>query len=120
MDAHVHSDVWRRFRGSALPRFGGVADAPDGPKAALRRFRTPVPARVRVEDGRPVRVIVDRRGFGGGQVDAAAGPWRTSGAWWRDDAWERDEWDVSSRDGTTYRIFRERDTDRWFVEGIVD
>lgn len=90
------------------------------PVAALRRFRMPVPARVRVEDGRPVRVTVDRRGVGGGRIDGAAGPWRTSGAWWREEAWARDEWDVSAEDGTTFRIFRERDTDRWFVEGIVD
>jgi protein ImuB len=90
------------------------------PVLAIRRFRNPLAARVRVEGGRPVRVTVDRWGFGGGRVDVAAGPWRTSGAWWRDDAWERDEWDVSSADGMTYRVFRERATERWFVEGIVD
>jgi protein ImuB len=87
---------------------------------ALRRFRVPLPARVRVEDGRPVRVAIDRRGFAGGRVERAAGPWRTSGAWWREKAWERDEWDVSLSDGATYRVFRERDADRWFVEGVVD
>ena len=90
------------------------------PAVALRRFRHPVPARVRVEDGVPVRVAVDRRGFGGGRVEMAAGPWRTSGAWWRADAWERDEWDATLSDGTTCRLFRERDTERWFIEGVVD
>jgi len=35
-------------------------------------------------------------------------------------AWERDEWDVTLSDGATYRIFRERDTDAWFIEGVVD
>jgi protein ImuB len=87
---------------------------------AIRRFRTPLPARVRVEDGRPVRVAIDRRGFSGGHVETAAGPWRTSGAWWRGETWERDEWDVSLSDGATYRVFRERDADRWFIEGVVD
>jgi protein ImuB len=119
---------------------------------ALRRFRFPVPARVRVDRGAPVRVISDRRGWSGGHVETYAGPWRTSGGWWvdatdvrrngpqrhgdtekKDDlcasvplwpvtvkAWERDEWDVTLSDGATYRIFRERDTDAWFIEGIVD
>jgi protein ImuB len=115
------------------------------PALALRRFRHPVPARVRVEDGRPVRVSIDRRGMNGGGVDMCAGPWRTSGGWWetgtRDsglgtresgtssdpgsripnpEPWDHDEWDVTLTDGATYRLFRARDTDRWFVEGVVD
>ena len=50
--------------------------------SALRRCRQPVPARVAVADGRPVRVTTDRRGFAGGAVTHCAGPWRTSGEWW--------------------------------------
>jgi protein ImuB len=34
--------------------------------------------------------------------------------------WNRDEWDVALSDGAVYRLFRERGTERWFVEGIVD
>jgi protein ImuB len=49
---------------------------------ALRRCRQPVPARVAVADGRPVRVTTDRRGIAGGSVTHCAGPWRTSGHWW--------------------------------------
>jgi protein ImuB len=79
-----------------------------------------VPARVHIENGTPVRVVIERRGHSGGRVENVAGPWRTSGAWWRDDAWERDEWDVTLSDGATYRVFRERAADRWFVEGVVD
>jgi len=110
------------------------ADA--NPVVALRRFRTPISARVRVEDGRPVRV--EQRGLGG-RVAVAAGPWRTSGAWWVADEWNRDEWDVALGDGVTYRVFHERlrtpasegEAGRvsprprsgeggWFIEGIVD
>jgi protein ImuB len=87
---------------------------------ALRRFRHPIPARVRVEEGRPVRMWINRRGFSGGPVDVAAGPWRTSGAWWESHAWDRDEWDVALAGGVTYRVFRERDSEGWFVEGVVD
>jgi protein ImuB len=87
---------------------------------ALRRFRLPVPARVRMEDGKPVRVSIGGAGSGGGRVETAAGPWRTSGHWWQADGWDRDEWDVALADGVTYRVFHDRDTDAWFVDGIVD
>jgi hypothetical protein len=93
---------------------------------AFRRFRFPVAARVRVDRGIPVRVIVDRRGWSGGHVEIHAGPWRASGGWWIDGpaatgkSWEREEWDVTLSDGATYRLFRERDTEAWFIEGVLD
>ena len=92
------------------------------PTLALRRFRIPVPARVRVDRGRPVRVMTDRAGLSGGSVTTCAGPWRTSGGWWSETkgAWDRDEWDLTLSDGGTYRVFRERDADNWFIEGVVD
>ena len=113
--------------------------------SALRRCRQPVPARVAVVDGRPVRVTTDRRGFTGGAVTQCAGPWRTSGEWWLTDAtrnsqgstlnsqrgetsafrvetsgWNRDEWDVSLSDGGVYRVCRDRDANSWFIDAIVD
>jgi hypothetical protein len=102
--------------------------------SALRRCRHPVPARVAVADGRPVRVTTDRRGFAGGAVVACSGPWRSSGEWWaaggaggageagglRASAWDRDEWDVALSDRGVYRIFRDRETDAWFIDAIVD
>ena len=36
------------------------------------------------------------------------------------DPWDRDEWDVALTDGPTYRLFRERHSDKWFLEGVVD
>jgi protein ImuB len=124
--------------------------------SALRRFRRPVAARVMVEDGCPIRVTTDRRGFAGGSVTAAAGPWRTAGAWWADKSgragraegagrevgtspqqpdppypshqphppfppsWDHDEWDVALSDGAVYRLFRDRESGGWFIDGIVD
>jgi protein ImuB len=82
------------------------------PAVALRRFRHPVHARVRVQQGRPVSV--------GGAVTQCAGPWRTAGHWWDEETWDRDEWDVTLSDGAAYRVFRDRRTDRWFLDGIVD
>lgn len=106
---------------------------------ALRRFRFAVPARVLVEDGRPVRVTTERSGITGGCIDKSAGPWRTSGQWWAepfglgeagkaggagrsepDSPWDRDEWDVTVSDGATYRLFRERDANAWFIDGVLD
>jgi protein ImuB len=113
-----------------------TADSALNVVSALRRCRQPVPARVAVVDGRPVRVTTDRRGFTGGAVTRCAGPWRTSGNWWVDETqnvelrnqkseirnqkWNRDEWDVSLSDGAVYRVFRDRDADRWFIDAIVD
>jgi len=105
-----------------------------GVVSALRRCRYPVPARVVVAEGRPVRVTTDRRGFAGGAVTRCAGPWRTSGDWWAGLAgvppvqpippilphWNRDEWDVALNDGAVYRIFQDRVTDAWFIDAIVD
>jgi protein ImuB len=89
-----------------------------------------VPARVVVDgEGRPVRVTTDRRGYAGGAVIASAGPWRTSGDWWSvsgqsprpaEGFWDRDEWDVALGDGAVYRIFRDRATDGWLIDAIVD
>jgi protein ImuB len=112
--------------GASVPQCVVEVNGAATPVVALRRFRIPVRARVCVEDGRPVRVWIDSRGFGGGCVTNAAGPWRTSGAWWEPQAWDRDEWDVALAGGATYRLFRERFADarrakaEWFVEGVVD
>ena len=51
--------------------------------SALRRYRHPVPARVSVAGGKPVAITANRCGFASGRVLACAGPWRTSGEWWK-------------------------------------
>ena len=117
----------------------GSARSPDPgsriPVVALRRFRLPIPARVLVEEGHPVSVRTERQGLQGGRVLVWAGPWRTSGEWWlaapsgrvseldrlRGRAgWDRNEWEVALGDGGIYRVFEDRESGRWFVEGIVD
>jgi protein ImuB len=128
----------------------GVSTMPDlkvGPTGVLRRFRLPVPARVAMEHGRPARVTTARRNLAGGRVLDCAGPWRSSGGWWRSSCrdvetdaattapsvsearqvvgmgpqhkWNKDEWDVALPDGV-YRIYRDRDSNQWFLEGILD
>jgi len=85
------------------------------PRVALRRFRPPLPATVRLEAGAPT--FVEAAGVRG-PVRDRAGPWRASGDWW-DAAWSREEWDVALPSGV-YRIFRDRLREGWYVEGEVD
>ena len=96
----------------------GVID--EIPPSVLRRFRPPIAIRVAVESGRPIRVAIDRQRMPGGVVEQAAGPWRISGGWWESGRWNRDEWDVALSDGTVCRLFRDRDADGWWLEGVVD
>jgi protein ImuB len=99
-----------------------AAAGQDATRTGFRRFRVPIVARVAIEHGAPVRIDPAARGLTGGAVRACAGPWRTSGRWWALDAtdWDRDEWDVELADGGVYRVAKDRVTNRWVIEGIVD
>jgi protein ImuB len=165
-EGHVGSpaliDSWRpgAFQVTAFaPQAGATHASPppasplhptSPPGVALRRFRLPVPARVQSPDGRPVRIMVDRRGVSGGNITQSAGPWRTSGEWWQDglvgriglvgqvggrtrsyshspdqphppyQPWDRDEWDVVLGSGAAYRIYVERAVGQWFIDGVID
>ncbi|HYV09335.1 MAG TPA: hypothetical protein VE980_00280 [Pyrinomonadaceae bacterium] len=90
----------------------------------FRRFRPPLRAIVEVKQGWPTQISAwgKQRSVYGKVVDLA-GPWRTTGDWWRDNGWARDEWDVTlERLGrqTLYRVYRELKTENWFVEGNYD
>jgi protein ImuB len=101
--------------------------------SALRIYRPPLPATVELQNHGPVSLACDgvRR-----QILASAGPWRSKGDWWSENAWARDEWDIQIRplhpkhpedprefsEETTvlYRIYKDLRSKRWFVEGIYD
>jgi protein ImuB len=102
-------------------------------KAAMgfRAFRPEIPARVELHAERPVTLIFQgARGI----VCAAAGPWRTSGDWWREDEWQQEEWDLEVRFNTAasvnattargesglYRVSYDGRRQKWFVRGIYD
>jgi protein ImuB len=118
--------AFRHHHNHVVSGFSRTRNGSSNVFSALRRCRHPVPARVSVADGRPAAVTTDRRGFAGGRVLAAAGPWRTSGNWWVVPPlqplppWNRDEWDVSLGDGAVYRIFQDRETGGWCIDAIVD
>ncbi len=84
---------------------------------ALRFYRPPREARVRTSQRVPRHVRAP--GVGGGVIEAA-GPWRTSGDWWRETVWARDEWDLELTDGGVYRVYCELRSKDWFVEGVYD
>jgi len=77
----------------------GIQDAlmEGSPRMAVRRVR---PARVvqiqgtREQGNKGTRPVWFRDGEHAYAIDAAYGPWRTSGCWWAVDEWETEEWDV--------------------------
>jgi protein ImuB len=98
-------------------RPGAGRNLPFLPALAFRCFRPPLAARVEVDAGTPKRLST--RMFHG-NVTRAAGPWRSSGDWWRPDVWDRDEWDVALSGGGLYRLYLDRASRQWFVEGTYD
>ena len=99
-------------------------------RLGFRVFRPPLRAIVQAEQGYPREISAwDKNRSVYGKVVCVAGPWRTSGDWWRSDFWARDEWDVGVASGSKigalsqqvlYRIYRELRSKEWFVEGIYD
>ena len=85
---------------------------PTGVLLPFRYFRPPLEARVTAER-------LWTRMFQG-KILQIAGPWRSSGEWWRPDTWSRDEYDLALSDGTLYRIYLDRAPKKWFVEGVYD
>ncbi|TAK10537.1 MAG: hypothetical protein EPO35_13425 [Acidobacteria bacterium] len=56
------------------------------------------------------------------EAKVAAGPWRSSGRWWRRDgsAWDRDTWDLETASGELLRVSRNRRSKNWELEGVYD
>jgi protein ImuB len=91
----------------------------------FRMFRPPLRAVVEIASGWPVQISAwGKQRSVYGKVVSLAGPWRSSGDWWRKDKWARDEWDVAIETGkdrhALYRIYRELQSGHWFVEGNYD
>lgn len=55
-----------------------------------------------------------------GRVLLASGPWEMEEGWWREDPAERDYWDVELEGGGLYRLYRERQGNAWFADGVYD
>ena len=90
---------------------------PIGELLPFRYFRPPLEARVSA-------TRLWTRMFQG-QIRQIGGPWRSSGDWWNGSAgenasWNRDEYDLALSDGALYRLYLDRPSKNWFVEGVYD
>ena len=96
----------------------------------FRMFRPALRAMVQAPQGIPKQLSAwDKYRSIHGKITNVAGPWRTTGDWWREDRWARDEWDIEveigngfadARTRVLYRIYRELPGGTWFVEGSYD
>ena len=90
---------------------------------ALRIFRPPVDVVVNLQDGKPASIDCPKNKEMQGEILWAAGPWRSSGDWWKQEGWARDEWDIAVQGETgiaLYRLVRDRLCGRWVLEGTYD
>jgi len=88
----------------------------DARALALQALRPPVDAEVRLDRGE-LRYVA---GQGvGGQVLAAAGPFRVRDGWWQLPV-SRDYYDVQLSDGAIYRVFHDLSRDSWHIDGCYE
>jgi protein ImuB len=116
LDTH-RPDSFRMNRFAALASAVSAPDAKEEEQLVLRRYRPRKHAQVLMRENRPVHVATMHIQ---GKVMACAGPWRSSGDWWKQEPWDHQEWDVALSDGALYRIHEDLLTSRWFVEGSYD
>lgn len=97
------------YEPSTLVRTLDVRPNPLRSSLALRRVRTAPAIRLKRVNGRPEAAV-------------AAGPWRSSGHWWRLDGgtWDRDTWDLQTASGEVQRVSFNRRSRNWELEGTYD
>ncbi len=118
-----------------------VWDPQEGLPIALRIFRPARRLHVQVADGCPASLTTLAIESDGGELKGkilwSAGPWRSSGDWWTEQAkgesakkvemqpWNREEWDVALANGNgssiaLYRIYRDVGNGQWFADASYD
>jgi protein ImuB len=113
----------QRFTPS-LPE-NGNCHAPKDLVTALRIFRPPLAVTVTYQDGKPSHIYSKKQDQIAGAVLWVAGPWRSSGDWWEQDAWVRDEWDIALQEKdkseiALYRLIHDLMCGEWLLEGCYD
>ncbi|HYB89415.1 MAG TPA: DNA polymerase Y family protein [Candidatus Binataceae bacterium] len=109
----------------AHPRNGAAAS--NAARLVMRAIRPAIEVEVMCLRGGPEFV----RGANlGARVVSCAGPWRRDGEWWKRASEEarlggaagfvRDYYELALDDGGVYRVFRDINSDRWFVDGVYD
>ncbi|HEY4900415.1 MAG TPA: hypothetical protein VIH91_06295 [Terriglobales bacterium] len=117
-----------------------LSDMTELPRIALRVFRPARQLWVQMAEGCPCKLAASGRNGERdelqGKVLWSAGPWRSSGDWWAEQAtpksaaedaqvWDREEWDIAlaNDDGASvalYRIYRDAGTGQWFTDASYD
>jgi protein ImuB len=114
----------QRFKPAILEQKKAVVDSePKSLVTALRIFRPALRATVVFRDGVPARIACEKKKEIHGEIVWQAGPWRSSGDWWEQNAWARDEWDIALkmiRGIVLYRLVHDLLSGHWFVEGTYD
>ncbi len=121
MKAFVASGQWPVASGQHAGE--GARATTASPIIALRVFRPALAAVVTVREGKPAHLASAERPTMRGEVVWCAGPWRSSGEWWTEQAWSREEWDVAVRNEegvALYRVYRDEIGGKWWVEGSYD
>ena len=99
---------------SEPPKTAGPPEIPDPPETAEPCLLAPVEIRPVTREDTAGRLRVT------GRVKVAAGPWGLEDEWWTPNPTGRDYWDVELTTGGIYRIFRDRASGAWYVDGIYD
>jgi protein ImuB len=115
LDTH-RPDSFRMVRFSAATYKTDVSPCPFE-VLTLRRYRPPHIAQVRILDETPAHIVTT---MVRSKVIACAGPWRSSGDWWKQDPWDHSEWDIAVMGGALYRLTEDLRRGRWFLEGNYD
>jgi protein ImuB len=110
-----------RFTPSAAKN--GNGNAPKNLVTALRIFRPSIAVKVNYQSGKLSHIRSRKQTHIAGDVLWAAGPWRSSGDWWEQDAWVRDEWDIAVEEKSgivLYRLIHDLIGGEWLLEGSYD
>jgi protein ImuB len=104
------------FKSSPIRCQLSASDAEEARQLALHSLRPPMDAEARLDRGE-LRYLA---GQGvGGQVLAAAGPFRVRDGWWQRPV-TRDYYDVHLSDGAIYRVFHDLSRDSWHIDGCYE
>ncbi|SRR5579884_1038443 len=121
LDSHRHDDFRMKAPYPNQPERKPQKLIDGDGSLTMSMFRPPLKARVLCKSGRPSHISFAEVAS---PVISLAGPWSTSGSWWKQDAqWRREEWDIAIQlpNGIgLYRIFRDVIENAWFVEGLYD
>jgi protein ImuB len=127
LDTHRPQAFQMRHFTPSLAKNGngnGNSSGNDNLVTALRILRPPIAVTVNLQNGRPSHIASEKRNQIAGEVLWAAGPWRSSGDWWEQDAWMRDEWDIALQEKTSIVLYRLIHNlaggGRWMLEGAYD